>query len=98
VGFLASRITINMRITPHISLFTTGFIQVYFVAVNTFFIANKMYVGVLIASFMISLIWSFNVKKVAFGSMLDRFIYAIGATLGSIVGLFTSSYVVGLLT
>jgi hypothetical protein len=38
------------------------------------------------------------VKKIAFGSMLDRFIYAIGATLGSIVGLFTSSYVVGLLT
>jgi hypothetical protein len=75
------------------SLFITGFIQVYFVAVNTYFIANEMYLGVLIASFMISLIWSFNVKKVAFGSTNDRLIYAIGASLGSLIGLWSSSFI-----
>lgn len=75
------------------SLFSTGFIQVYFVAVNTYFIANEMYLGVLIAAFMISLIWSFNVKKIAFGSLSDRVVYALGATCGSLVGLWSSSFI-----
>jgi hypothetical protein len=79
------------------SLFTTGFIQVYFVAVNTYFIANQMYLGVLIASFMISLIWSFNVQKVAFGSTTDRVVYALGATFGSLLGLWSSSFIASVL-
>jgi len=79
------------------SLFSTGFIQVYFVAVNTYFIANEMYLGVLIAAFMISLIWSFNVKKVAFGSISDRVVYALGATFGSIIGLWSSSFIASVL-
>jgi hypothetical protein len=79
------------------SLFSTGFIQVYFVAVNTYFIANEMYLGVLIAAFMISLIWSFNVKKVAFGSTTDRVVYAFGAACGSFVGLWSSSFIASVL-
>ena len=75
------------------SLFSTGFIQVYFVAVNTYFIANEMYFSLLIAAFMISLIWSFNVKKIAFGSLPDRVVYALGATCGSLVGLWSSSFI-----
>lgn len=96
----------NTPLNPHLqqtnviarfSLFSTGFIQVYFVAVNTYFIANEMYLGVLIAAFMISLIWSFNVKKVAFGSTYDRVVYALGATLGSLVGLWSSSFIASVL-
>jgi hypothetical protein len=75
------------------TLFFTGFIQVYFVAVNTYFLAKEIYLGVFIASFMISLIWSFNVKKVAFGTTLDRIIYSIGATWGSLLGLWSSSFI-----
>ncbi len=75
-----------------ISLFFTGFTQVYFVSVNTYFLSREMYVGVFIAAFMISLIWSFNVKKVAFGTTADRIIYALGATFGSLTGLWTSSH------
>jgi hypothetical protein len=77
----------------NLQLFTTGFIQVYFVAVNTYFIANEMYLGVLIAAFMISLIWSFNVKKVAFGSTTDRVVYALGASIGCLAGLWSSSFI-----
>ena len=76
-----------------LSLFSTGFIQVYFVSVNTYFLAKEMYLGVLVAAFMISLIWSFNVKKVAFGSTPDRVVYSIGATLGSLIGLWSSSFI-----
>ena len=36
----------------------TGFVQVYFVSVNTYFLAHEMYAGVLIAAFIISLVWS----------------------------------------
>lgn len=84
-------------IITRLSLFSTGFSQVYFVAVNTYFIANEMYLGVLIAAFMISLIWSFNVKKVAFGSTIDRVVYALGATCGSLVGLWSSSFIASIL-
>ena len=73
-------------------LFSTGFVQVFFVAVNTYFLAKENYPGVLAASFMISLIWSFNVKKVAFGSLIDRLSYATGAAAGSVFGLFSSSF------
>jgi len=68
-------------------LFSTGFLQVFFVAINTWFITQQNYIGVLIVSFLISFIWSFNVKKVAFGTMKDRVIYSIGAALGGLIGL-----------
>lgn len=84
-------------VIARLSLFSTGFIQVFFVAVNTYFIANELYLGVLIAAFMISLVWSFNVKKVAFGSTTDRVVYAFGATCGSLVGLWSSSFIASVL-
>jgi hypothetical protein len=81
-----------------ISLFITGFSQVFFVAINTVFLANQNYLGVCIAAFMISMIWSFNVKKVAFGTNSDRVVYALGATCGSLAGLFCSSSISSFLT
>jgi hypothetical protein len=77
----------------NLSLFFTGFIQVYFVSVNTYFLSKEMYLGVFVAAFMISLIWSFNVKRVAFGTTIDRIIYAFGATFGSLFGLWSSSFI-----
>ena len=79
-------------------LFLTGFAQVYFVAVNTYFLANEVHIGVLFAAFMISLIWSFNVKRIAFGSISDRVVYALGASFGSVFGLWSSSFITSLLS
>ncbi len=73
-------------------LFITGFTQVLFVVINTYFIAQRYYLGVAFCSFVISLIWSFNVKKVAFGTLRDRLIYSFGACVGSILGLVISVY------
>lgn len=70
------------------NLFITGFLQVFFVALNTWLITQKNFIGVLIVSFLISFIWSFNVKKVAFGSINDRVIYSLGASIGGFTGLF----------
>jgi len=44
-------------------LFLTGFTQVFFVAINTYFLSKGFYLGVFICGFIISLIWSWNVKK-----------------------------------
>lgn len=73
----------------YFNLIATGFIQVYFVAINTVLLASKNIAGVFIASFLISLIWSYNVKKIAFGSIKDRILYSFGAGLGGISGLKT---------
>lgn len=70
----------------------TGFIQVFFVSLNFCFLVNRVYFGVLIASFMISFIWSFNVKRIVFGSNIDRVLYSLGASIGSISGILSESF------
>ena len=79
-------------------LLLTGFVQVYFVAVNVVFLSHAMYGGVVIAAFLVSFTWSFNVKRVAFGSTSDRVIYSLGAMTGSVVGLAMSDFLIRLLT
>jgi len=76
------------------SLFLTGLVQVYFVAINTYFISKSYYVGAFIVSFIISLIWSFNVKRIAFGRTKDRLLYAAGAALGTALGMITSHIII----
>ena len=71
-------------------LFTTGFVQVFFVAINTYFLSKEFYIGVFICGTIISLILSWNVKRVAFGSLRDRLFYSFGAGFGSIAGLLVS--------
>lgn len=75
-----------------IKLFTTGFIQVIFVAANTVFISQYQLIGNLLTAFMISLVWTYNVKKVAFGAVSDRWAYATGAALGSVAGTIIANW------
>jgi hypothetical protein len=74
-------------------LFITGFVQVFFVAINTYFLSKEFYLGVFICAFIISLIWSWNVRKVAFGTFKDRLCYALGAGFGSLLGLIVSKII-----
>jgi hypothetical protein len=76
-----------------IQLFCTAFLQVSFVAMNVIFIAHAFIVPMLLTSFMISFIWTLNVKKVAFGNWGDRITYAIGAMVGNGVGYAISTYI-----
>lgn len=77
-------------------LFLTGFLQVFFVAVNTYFITKGFYIGVVIVSFIISFIWSHNVKKIVFGSFKDRVIYSAGAAFGGLSGVIMSEFILNL--
>jgi len=74
-------------------LFITAFIQVFLVAANTYFISKVFYVGIAIAGFGISFTWTFNVRRVAFGSITDRIIYSLGAMAGGLSGVFLSQLI-----
>jgi hypothetical protein len=80
-----------------VKLVLTGAIQVYFIAVNTYFLSKEIYLGVIIAAFMISMVWSHNIKKIAFGTLTDRVLYSLGATIGSAAGLATSKILTSLI-
>lgn len=71
-------------------LIFSGFLQVFLVVLNTYFIAKDQIIGVIFCSFGISYFWSHNVKKVAFGSEGDRLLYALGAMLGGVTGFYTA--------
>ena len=68
-------------------LFTFAWMQVALVAINTWQIANEKYLGAVIVGFLISLVWTSNVKRVAFSTMAERLIYCLGASAGTITGL-----------
>lgn len=74
-------------------LFLTGMLQVTFVAMNVTFIAQKQIIPMLLTGFMISLIWTINVKRIAIGNWLDRLTYANGAMCGTGLGYFISQYI-----
>ena len=71
-------------------LFFTGFIQVALVAINTYQIAHKHWIGCAIVGFLISFVWTFNVQKIAFGTLFDKIIYSTGAMVGVLTGLLIS--------
>ena len=76
-------------------LFLTGFIQVFLVVLNTYFISKDFIAGIVVCSFGISYFWSHNVKKVAFGNEKLRIIYSAGAMTGGIVGYFLGKFLTG---
>jgi hypothetical protein len=69
-------------------MFSMAWLQVSLISANTWFIASMMVIPALVCGFAISLVWTLNVKRVAFGGWADRFVYAGGACLGTATGLF----------
>jgi uncharacterized membrane protein len=67
--------------------FFTSFFQVGLVATNTFLITQLYWVGIFIVSFLISLLWAFNVSKIAVSTFNQKLTYALGAGCGAICGL-----------
>lgn len=74
-----------------LQLFVTALLQVTFVSMNVVFISKALIIPMLLTGFLISLIWTLNVKKVAFGTWRDRIIYATGAMCGTYLGFISST-------
>jgi len=75
-------------------LYLTALFQVFFVAMQPLFIINHRILPMLFCGFCISLIWTLNVKKVAFGNWSDRIAYAFGAMTGTGLGYLLSNFIV----
>lgn len=75
-------------------LFWTGFLQVFLVTVQTYFVAKTFFPAVRTVAFLISFLWIFNVRKTAFGGWFDRFLYSFGASFGATIGLLASKLVI----
>ena len=71
-----------------LKIFTTSFFQIGLVAINTLLIARGLFLGVFIVSFMISLLWAFNVSKIAISTINQKLTYALGAGCGAVVCLY----------
>ena len=67
--------------------FFTSFFQVGLVAINTYLITHLYWLGIFIVSFLISLLWAFNVSKIAISTTNQKLTYALGAGCGAISGL-----------
>jgi len=75
--------------------FLLAYIQVALVVCNTWQIANGKIVGAVIVGFLISFVWTLNVKRVAFGCLKDRLVYSSGACLGTLSGLCATQLIYG---
>lgn len=69
-------------------IFLTSFLQISLVAINTYLIQHLMWLGIFIISFLISLLWAFNVAKISMSSVNEKIVYGFGAGCGAITGLF----------
>jgi hypothetical protein len=67
--------------------FFTSFFQIGLVAVNTLLIQKQLFLEVFICSSLISLLWAFNVSKIALSDLKQKIIYSLGAGCGAITGM-----------
>lgn len=67
--------------------FFTSFFQVALVATNTYLITHLHWIGIFVVSFLISLLWAFNVAKISVSTINEKLIYALGAGCGAVTGL-----------
>jgi hypothetical protein len=72
----------------NIKIFLTSFTQVGLVAINTLLIAKGYVLGIFLASFTISMLWSYNVSKIALSDFKRKLIYSFGAGFGAVVGYY----------
>lgn len=73
-------------------IFLTSFFQIGLVAINTYLITQLIWVGIFMASFLISLLWAFNVSKISVSTIRSKLTYALGAGCGAITGLLILQY------
>jgi len=84
------------KLKERLLLFITAVCQVTFVAMNVQFISSHKIMPMLITGFMISFVWTLNIKRVVFGGWWDRIIYATGAMIGTGLGYLISSSIIKL--
>lgn len=75
----------------NLKLFLSAFTQTCLVAMNVVFIATGNIWFLIITGFGISYFWTYNVKRAAFATQIERIIYSVGACTGTLIGYFLAS-------
>lgn len=70
------------------ALFFRGVVYVGLQAANVVQLAKHHYGGAFVVGFLISLLWSWNVKAVATRNGWAGVVYSFGAAVGTVVGLY----------
>jgi hypothetical protein len=67
--------------------FFQSFFQIALVSISTVLITKHLYFGVFVVAFLISLLWTFNVSRIAVSTIKQKLIYSFGAGTGAVCGL-----------
>ncbi len=76
--------------TNLIKLFFSAFTHVLLISFNTYLIVKEYYIGVFVLGACVSLVWTFNIKKMSIGTLKERIVYSLGAGTGAVTGLYLS--------
>ena len=66
--------------------FFQSFFQIALVSISTVLITKHLYYGVFVVAFLISLLWTFNVSRIAVSTIKQKLIYSLGAGTGAVCG------------
>jgi hypothetical protein len=67
-------------------IFFYSFCQIGLVSVSTILITKHLYYGIFVVAFLISLLWTFNVSRIAVSTIKQKLIYSLGAGIGAVCG------------
>jgi hypothetical protein len=67
-------------------IFFQSFLQVGLVSISTILITKHLYFGIFVVAFFISLLWTYNVSRIAVSTIKQKIIYSLGAGLGAVCG------------
>jgi hypothetical protein len=70
-----------------VSIFFSSSLQIFFVSVNTILISKEMIIQAGICGFLLSLVWTFNIKRIGIASWGERISYCLGAGIGTSSGI-----------
>jgi len=88
----ASKIKVNWDL---VKLSATAFGQIALVTASQWLITHGYFAAAVGVGFFISIIWTLNIKRVAFGCWRERIVYAASAMLGTVVGLYGTDFILG---
>ena len=71
-------------------IFLQSFFQIGLVSISTILITKHYYLGIFVVAFAISLLWTYNVSKIAISSFNQKLTYALGAGIGAVCGVLVT--------
>ncbi len=80
------------RMNRHLTIFLLSSLQVGLVALNTVFISKNYVLAVVLTTFSLNLIWTFNVSKVGTSKISHKITYALGGSFGALIALLISNH------